>query len=149
MNYVFGASSELVQGSKDSPAYHGQATCRNGNFELAPDPLLRQSHFGSLTGFYQGSSLFRRDSGEIALVAEINVAGNKIIITTSLESRGNDEVRVSQLAEVLSDTACWNADRAIVVAVINLDASKIRTFRPQSANGIEDQRSAHASTLRA
>ena len=47
MNYVFGREfQELVQGSKDSPAYHGQATpFEVAYFEPAPDPLLETITF--------------------------------------------------------------------------------------------------------
>jgi endonuclease/exonuclease/phosphatase family metal-dependent hydrolase len=47
MNYVFGREfQELVQGSKDSPAYHGQATLSKWPISIAR--LIRfskQSHF--------------------------------------------------------------------------------------------------------
>src|SRR5258708_8344824 len=64
MDYVFGCEfQELVQGSKSSPAYHGQAIL--SKWPISNPRLIRfsrQSNFGSLTGFCQGSSLFRRDS---------------------------------------------------------------------------------------
>jgi endonuclease/exonuclease/phosphatase family metal-dependent hydrolase len=129
MNYVFGREfQELVQGSKDSPAYHGQATL--SKWPISKPRLIRfsrQSHFWQPHWFLPRIEPFQeRLGGRVALVAEINVAGKKIITyNLHLESRGNDELRVSQLAEVLSDTACWSADRAIVVAGdFNLDASK-------------------------
>jgi hypothetical protein len=49
MNYVFGREfQELVQGSKESPAYHGQAT-------LAKWPILkpRLIHFSRQSSFWQ------------------------------------------------------------------------------------------------
>jgi endonuclease/exonuclease/phosphatase family metal-dependent hydrolase len=129
MNYVFGREfQELVQGSKSSPAYHGQATL--SKWPISNSRLIRfsrQSHFWQPHWFLPRIEPFQeRLGGRIALVAEINVGGSKIITYNfHLESRENDELRVSQLAEVLSDTACWNADGAIVVAGdFNLDASK-------------------------
>ena len=129
MNYVFGREfEELVQGSNDSPAYHGQATL--SKWPISNPRLIRfsqQSHFWQPHWFLPRIEPFQeRLGGRIALIAEINVAGNKIITyNLHLESRGNDDLRVSQLAEVLSDTACWNADRTIVVAGdFNLDASR-------------------------
>jgi len=62
MNYVFGREfQELTQGTKTSPAYHGQATlsrwplsnCRIIGFQ-------RQSHFWARTGFFPKSRPFRR-----------------------------------------------------------------------------------------
>jgi endonuclease/exonuclease/phosphatase family metal-dependent hydrolase len=129
MNYVFGREfQELVQGSRDCPAYHGQATL--SKWPISRPRLIRfsrQSHFWQPHWFLPRIEPFQeRLGGRIALVAEINVAGKKIITyNLHLESRANDELRVSQLAEVLSDTACWNVDRTIVVAGdLNLDASK-------------------------
>ncbi len=152
MNYVFGREfQELVQGSKDSPAYHGQATL--SKWPISNSRLIRfsrQSHFWQPHWFLPRIEPFQeRLGGRIALVAEINVAGNKIITyNLHLESRGNDEVRVSQLAEVLSDTACWNADRAIVVAGdFNLDASKEAVAFAIAKAGFQDAAVAlHAPT---
>ena len=152
MNYVFGREfQELVQGSKDSPAYHGQATL--SKWPISNSRLIRfsrQSHFWQPHWFLPRIEPFQeRLGGRIALVAEINVAGNKIITyNLHLESRGNDELRVSQLAEVLSDTACWNADRAIVVAGdFNLDASKEAVAFAIAKAGFQDAAAAlHAPT---
>jgi len=42
-----------------------------------------------------------------------------------LESRANDELRASQMDEVLSDSACYGPQRMLVVAGdLNLDVSK-------------------------
>jgi endonuclease/exonuclease/phosphatase family metal-dependent hydrolase len=60
------------------------------------------------------------------LVAHINVAGGKVVIyNLHLESRGNDALRISQLAEVLSDATCYDAGCPVIVAGdLNLDASR-------------------------
>src|SRR3984957_17009370 len=107
MNYVFGREfQELVQGSKASPAYHGQATL--SKWPISNPRLIRfsrQSGFWRPHWFLPNIEPFQgRIGGRIALVAHIDVAGRGIVIyNLHLESRGNDALRISQLAEVLSD----------------------------------------------
>jgi endonuclease/exonuclease/phosphatase family metal-dependent hydrolase len=102
MNYVFGREfQELVQGSKDSPAYHGQATL--SKWPISEPRLIRfsrQSHFWNPHWFLPNIEPFQeRLGGRIALVAHINFAGSKVVIyNLHLESRGNDALRISQLA---------------------------------------------------
>lgn len=129
MNYVFGREfQELVQGSRDFPAYHGQATL--SKWPISKPRLIRfsrQSHFWQPHWFLPKIEPFQeRLGGRIALVAEINVAGQKLVTyNLHLESRGNDELRISQLAEVLSDATCYDADCPVIVAGdFNIDASK-------------------------
>jgi hypothetical protein len=82
MNYAFGREfEELTQGSKASPAYHGQATLSRWSISK-PRPIRfrRQSSFGDLVGTCRRSSLFRRDlGGRIALVSEIDIAGCRLV----------------------------------------------------------------------
>jgi endonuclease/exonuclease/phosphatase family metal-dependent hydrolase len=48
-----------------------------------------------------------------------------VIYNLHLESRGNDALRISQLAEVLSDATCYDAECPLIVAGdLNLDASR-------------------------
>jgi endonuclease/exonuclease/phosphatase family metal-dependent hydrolase len=129
MNYVFGREfQELVQGSKDSPAYHGQATL--SKWPISEPRLIRfsrQSHFWKPHWFLPKLEPFQeRLGGRIALVAQINVAGRKLVTyNLHLESRGSDALRVSQLGEVLSDATCYNAECPVIVAGdLNLDASR-------------------------
>jgi endonuclease/exonuclease/phosphatase family metal-dependent hydrolase len=129
MNYVFGREfQELVQGSKDSPAYHGQATL--SKWPISKPRLIRfsrQSHFWQPHWFLPKIEPFQeRLGGRIALVAQINVAGRKFVTyNLHLESRGSDALRISQLGEVLSDTTCYDAECPIIVAGdLNTDASK-------------------------
>ncbi len=129
MNYVFGREfQELVQGSKDSPAYHGQVT-------LSKWPILkprlirfsRQSHFWQPHWFLPKIEPFQeRLGGRIALVAQINVAGRKFVTyNLHLESRGSDALRSSQLGEILSDATDCDSDSPMLVGGdFNLDASK-------------------------
>jgi len=83
MNYVFGREfEELVQGSKASPAYHGQAIL--AKWPISNPRLIRfsrQSHFWQPHWFLPRTQPFQeRLGGRIALVAEINIAGSKLVI---------------------------------------------------------------------
>jgi endonuclease/exonuclease/phosphatase family metal-dependent hydrolase len=129
MNYVFGREfEELVQGSKSSPAYHGQAIL--SKWPISNPRLIRfskQSNFWQPHWFLPRIEPFQeRRGGRIALVAEINVPGSRLVIyDLHLESRGNDELRTSQLREVLSDANCWDTDCPVIIAGdFNLDASE-------------------------
>jgi endonuclease/exonuclease/phosphatase family metal-dependent hydrolase len=129
MNYVFGREfQELVQGSEASPAYHGQATL--SKWPISNPRLIRfsrQSPFWQPRWFLPRIEPFQeRLGGRIALVADINVAGNKFVTyNLHLESKSNDELRLSQVAEVLSDAAHQDSRCPLIVAGdFNLDASK-------------------------
>jgi endonuclease/exonuclease/phosphatase family metal-dependent hydrolase len=129
MNYVFGREfQELVQGSKSSPAYHGQATL--SKWPISNPRVIRfsrQSHFWRPHWFLPNIEPFQeRLGGRMALVAHINVAGSKVITyNIHLESRGSDALRISQLEEVLSDATRHEAEcPAIVAGDLNLDASR-------------------------
>jgi endonuclease/exonuclease/phosphatase family metal-dependent hydrolase len=129
MNYVFGREfQELVQGSKDSPAYHGQATL--SKWPISKPHLIRfsrQSRFWQPHWFLPNIEPFQeRLGGRIALVARINVGGSRVITyNLHLESRGSDELRVSQLGEVLSDASRYDAECPVILAGdLNMDASK-------------------------
>jgi len=129
MNYVFGREfEELVQGSKNSPAYHGQATL--SKWPIVNPRLIRfskQSHFWQPHWFLPKIEPFQeRLGGRIALVAEINVAGRKLVTyNLHLESRGVDALRTSQLGEILLDATCYDTECPVIVAGdLNLDASR-------------------------
>lgn len=129
MDYVFGREfQELVQGSKSSPAYHGQATL--SKWPISNPRLIRfsrQSHFWQPHWFLPKIEPFQeRLGGRIALVAEINVAGSRLITyNLHLESRGSDELRLAQVNEVLSDASQQDAQCPLIVAGdLNMDASK-------------------------
>jgi len=143
MDYVFGREfEELVQGSKSSPAYHGQAIL--SKWPISNPRLIRfsrQSHFWQPRWFVPKIEPFQeRLGGRIALVAEINVSGSKLIIyNLHLESRGNDELRFFQVREVLSDAARRDADCPIIVAGdLNLDASKEVVAEALTRAGFQD-----------
>jgi endonuclease/exonuclease/phosphatase family metal-dependent hydrolase len=129
MNYVFGREfEELTQGSKASPAYHGQAIL--SRWPVSNPRLIRfkkQSNFWQPHWFLPQIEPFQeRLGGRIALVADIDIAGLKIVsYNLHLESRGSDELRLSQLDEVLGDAAKPDPNSLLVIAGdFNLDASK-------------------------
>ena len=129
MNYVFGREfQELTQGPRTSPAYHGQAT-------LSPWPLSqpriirfrRQSSFWRPRWFLPEMQLFQeRVGGRMALVNNLSVAGRVLVsYNLHLESRGDDNLRCSQLAECLDDAGRYKSTMPIIVAGdLNLDASR-------------------------
>jgi endonuclease/exonuclease/phosphatase family metal-dependent hydrolase len=143
MNYVFGREfQELVQGSKASPAYHGQAVL--ARWPMSNPRLIRfsrQSHFWQPHWFVPKIEPFQeRLGGRIALVAEVNVAGSRVVVyNLHLESKGNDELRFSQVEEVLSDAARHDPGCQVVVAGdFNLDASKKNVASAFATAGFQD-----------
>lgn len=129
MNYVFGREfQELTQGSRASPAYHGQATL--SRWPLSNSRILRfqkQSNFWRPHWFLPDIKPFQeRIGGRLALVCETNVA-RKTIVTYNLhlESRGDDALRCSQMDETLEDARQYNLNTPIVLAGdFNLDVSR-------------------------
>jgi endonuclease/exonuclease/phosphatase family metal-dependent hydrolase len=129
MNYVFGREfQELTQGSKTSPAYHGQATlsrwplsnCRIIRFQ-------RQSHFWRPHWFLPEVPPFQeRLGGRLALVSDANIAGKTIVTYNAhLESRGDDQLRCYQLDEVLNDARRYNSNTPILLTGdFNMDVSQ-------------------------
>ena len=143
MNYVFGCEfQELVQGSKSSPAYHGQATL--SKWPMSKPRLIRfsrQSNFWQPHWFLPNIEPFQeRLGGRIALAAHINVAGSKFVTyNLHLESRGNDALRISQLAQVLSDATCYDAECPVILAGdLNMDASKAAVALQLAKAGFQD-----------
>jgi endonuclease/exonuclease/phosphatase family metal-dependent hydrolase len=124
MNYVFGCEfEELTQGSKSSPAYHGQATL--SRWPLTNSRVIRfqrQSSFWRPRWFLPRTAPFQeRLGGRIALVTDIDIMGT--VFTTynlHLESRGSDDLRLSQLQEVLDDAQQLPA---LVAGDLNFDIS--------------------------
>jgi endonuclease/exonuclease/phosphatase family metal-dependent hydrolase len=143
MNYVFGREfQELVQGSKASPAYHGQAIL--AKWPISNSRLIRfsrQSHFWQPHWFVPNIEPFQeRLGGRIALVAEVNVAGSRVVVyNLHLESKGSDELRFSQVEEVLSDAARQDPGCQVVIAGdFNLDASKDHAASAFATAGFQD-----------
>jgi endonuclease/exonuclease/phosphatase family metal-dependent hydrolase len=129
MNYVFGREfQELTQGSKSSPAYHGQATL--SRWPLSNSRIIRfqkQSHFWRPHWFLPEIAPFQeRLGGRMALFSAVNIAGKTIVVyNLHLESRGDDNLRCSQLDEALDDARQYNWDTFILLAGdFNLDVSQ-------------------------
>ena len=115
LNYVFGVEfQELTQGTRTSPAYHGQATL--SRWPLANPRILRfhqQSGFWRPHWFLPEIEPFQeRIGGRVALVADANIFGKTVVTyNLHLESRGNDALRSSQIEEVVKDAQRYGADR--------------------------------------
>ena len=129
MNYVFGREfQELTQGSKTSPAYHGQATL--SRWPLSKARIIRfqrQSHFWRPQWFLPEVPPFQeRLGGRLALVSDANIAGKTIVTyNIHLESRGDDQLRFAQLEEVLEDSKRHSSNTAVLLTGdFNMDVSQ-------------------------
>jgi endonuclease/exonuclease/phosphatase family metal-dependent hydrolase len=129
LNYVFGREFvELTQGTKSSPAYHGQATL--SRWKISNPRLIhfeQQSNFWKPRWFKPKLQTFQeRLGGRVALAAEIHVPETSTLCyNLHLESRSNDELRSAQLNEVLQDSAKYDSTWLIVLAGdLNLNASQ-------------------------
>jgi endonuclease/exonuclease/phosphatase family metal-dependent hydrolase len=127
---VFGREfQELTQGTRASPAFHGQATL--SRWPLSNPRVIRfqkQSNFWRPHWFIPEIEPFQeRLGGRLALVSDASIAGKTIITyNLHLESRGDDRLRGSQLEETLEDARQYSADTPILLAGdLNLDASGV------------------------
>jgi endonuclease/exonuclease/phosphatase family metal-dependent hydrolase len=128
MNYIFGREfQELTQGSRESPAYHGQATL--SRWPLSNSRIIRfkrQSNFWRSRWFLPEIELFqKRIGGRLALVSDVNIAGRTMTTyNLHLESKGGDALRYSQLEEALHDARRYDWGTPILLAGdFNLDLS--------------------------
>lgn len=128
LNYVFGREFvELTQGSKSSPAYHGQATL--SPWKMSNSSVIRfqrQSDCWEPRWFKPRLPAFQeRLGGRIALASEINMQGLPILtFNLHLESRSDDDLRLGQLDEVLQHAAAYDPSRLLILAGdLNLNAS--------------------------
>src|SRR5271166_3170384 len=129
MDYVFGCEfEELTQGDHNSPAFHGQAT-------LSRQPLLesRVLRFRRQSDFWRPRwyipmipGLQRRLGARMALVSHMSWLETQLILyNVHLESRGNDALRCSQLAEIVQDAQRYDSAVPIIVAGdFNFDLSQ-------------------------
>jgi endonuclease/exonuclease/phosphatase family metal-dependent hydrolase len=129
MNYVFGHEfEELTQGSRTSPAYHGQATLSRWRFKNTRIIRFRsQSGFWRPRWFLPRTEPFQeRLGGRIALVTELDVPGQVFaVFNLHLESRGDDDLRFSQLKEALDDAARYvTRVPTLVAGDLNFDISE-------------------------
>lgn len=132
MNYVWGREfEELTQGSSSSPAFHGQATlCR---WRLENPRVIR---FRRQSGFWRPRWFLPRTEpsqerlgGRIALVTEVGMVGRAFTVyNLHLESRGNDNLRLSQLEEALDNAARYvRRVPALLAGDLNFDISERHT----------------------
>ncbi len=143
LNYVFGREFvELTQGSKASPAFHGQATL--SRWKISNSRIIRfgqQSDFWKPRWFKPSLKTFQeRLGGRIALVSEIGIQGLTIgTYNLHLESRSDDDLRLAQLNEVLHDAVTLDPLRLLIVAGdLNLNASKPRISEVLTRAGFRD-----------
>ena len=129
MNYIFGREfEELTQGTEASPAYHGQTTL--SRLPLSNPRILRfrdQSTFWRPRWFIPPIESFqRRLGGRIALTCDITLQGRTLMLyNLHLESRGNDELRMGQLSEMLTEIGESPSDAPVLLAGdFNFDLSR-------------------------
>ena len=121
MNYVFAPEfEELSQGTRQNPAYHGQALLTK--LPIRSSRMLRFTH---QSGFWKPRPLLssslpllqRREGGRIALVTELDNGGKPLVVyNLHLESRGNDRLRLEQLEEVLNDAQRYPQETSVIIA---------------------------------
>lgn len=132
MNYVFATEfEELGQGSRKSPAYHGQATL--SRWHVTNPRIIRfrqQSDFWRPRWFLPRAGMFQeRLGGRIALVTQVEFAGTHLTVyNLHLESRGDNRLRLAQLDEVLQDAErsagqCRSKSPVLIAGDLNFDAS--------------------------
>ena len=128
MNYAFAPEfQELTQGTRTSPAYHGQVTL--SRWPLCDFRIIRfqkQSSFWRPHWFLPEIPPFQeRIGGRLALVSKVSIGGKTVVTyNLHLESKGDNELRSSQLAEALGDVRRYSSDTAVVLAGdLNLDVS--------------------------
>jgi endonuclease/exonuclease/phosphatase family metal-dependent hydrolase len=128
MNYVFGCEfEELAEGTQASPAYHGQATL--SRWPLSGCSILRfhkQSNFWRPRWFTPNfRPLQRRRGGRMALFTNVLILGRKLATyNLHCESRGSDNLRYSQLHELLRHANDFGLDVPVLAAGdFNFDVS--------------------------
>jgi endonuclease/exonuclease/phosphatase family metal-dependent hydrolase len=131
MNYVFGCEfEELAEGTRASPAYHGQATL--SRWPLSGCSILRfhkQSNFWRPRWFTPNFRLLqRRRGGRMALFSNVLIPGRKLATyNLHCESRGSDNLRYSQLHEFLRHAKEFGRGVPVLAAGdFNFDLSRSR-----------------------
>lgn len=143
LNYVFGREfRELTQGTRHSPAYHGQATL--SRWRLSNARIVRfhqQSNFWQPRWFLPEIEPFQeRIGGRLALVADACVGGRTIITyNLHLESKGDDRLRMAQMEETIRDAQRYKPNEAVVLAGdFNMDVSAGDVARAITNANFED-----------
>ena len=129
MEYAFGYEfEELTQGDSNSPAYHGQTTL--SRLPISASRILR---FRRQSGFWRPrwfipklAPLQRRLGARMALVTHIDWSEKPLVVyNVHLESRGNDELRASQLRDLVDDADRYASDVPVLIAGdFNFDLSR-------------------------
>jgi endonuclease/exonuclease/phosphatase family metal-dependent hydrolase len=148
MNYAFGREfQELTQGSRSSPAYHGQVTL--SRWPLSNCRILRfeqQTTFWRPHWFVPEIPPFQeRLGGRLALVSEVKI-GDRTVVTYNLhlESKGDDRLRCAQLDEVLRDAQQYKAGvPTVICGDFNLNASNVPAADALNHAGFEDALANH------
>ena len=138
VHYAFGCEfEELGQGSREAAAHHGQATL--SRWPIADCSILyfkRQSNFWHPRWFLPSLSLLqRRLGGRMALLTHALIPGRSLALyNLHFESKGGDDLRYSQLSELLQHAKRYSLDVPIIVAGdFNFDVS-----RPQTASALAE-----------
>jgi endonuclease/exonuclease/phosphatase family metal-dependent hydrolase len=128
MNYVFGFEfQELTQGQRNAPAYQGQATL--SRWTLCNPRVIRfrrQSDFWRPRWYLPQITLFQeRLGGRIALVTEVQVRRKRLAVyNLHLESKGDEDLRLTQLEEAIEDAAAHTQEIPTLLAGdLNFDAT--------------------------
>jgi hypothetical protein len=94
-----------------------------------PEPLVRKAARITKPRWFlpKLEPFLDRLGGRIALAAGVGIAGLSVVTyNLHLESRVNDELRLSQLEEVVRDAAAYDATRSLTISGgLNLNASKL------------------------
>lgn len=118
MPYAFGqAFEEVNQGTKENPAYQGQATF--SKFQIVSKRVLTFAH---QTGFWKPEPYLpswtpqRRNGGRVALITELSANGHRLIVyNLHLESRGAGNMRLEQLGEAIKDAKTYPPDVPVIL----------------------------------
>ena len=121
MNYAWAPEfQELSQSTAAGAAYHGQAI-----LTTLPIRSTRILRFTNQSGFWKPRPLLisslplfqRREGGRIAQISELDNGGRLLVVyNLHLESRGDEQLRLRQLEEVLADAQRYPPDTALIVA---------------------------------
>lgn len=150
MNYVWGCEfQELTQGSRSSPAFHGQAT-------LSSWPLLnprvlrfqRQSNFWRPRWYLPDVEPFQeRIGGRMALVVDLNVVGRSLVsYNLHLESRGDTSLRQAQLRECVSDSNKYKSNPLVIAGDMNFDIARTDACSELKREAFDSPFSGHVKT---
>ena len=142
MNYAFGIEfQELAQGSPAAPAYHGQATL--SRWPISNSRVVRfrkQSNYWSPRWWIPSHPLFqRRLGGRMALLSHVRVGLTEIAVyNLHLESRSSDDLRRSQLVQVLDDTIRYSDVPVVVAGDLNFDLTEPGNASVTKATGLHN-----------